>query len=357
MTRNIVSILCPSYNHGKFVGYFINSLMTQTSPDWELIIVDDCSSDNNVAEIRKFQDRRIKFFQNPFNMGINCCINTAMEMATGKYLALCASDDILCPNYIENVLNFFDNNPEYDIFYPGLKYIDNNNHPIKNAEIHSAHGDNNKILRELFFSENVLTSPGMVFRRTMIKHVAPLDIAMSQHQDYQLHVKLLLNGNCFVSQNELVLYRRPSEKSGLSYITNESKWRVNMEESAVMDMFLKIHDVEKLHQIFGKDVESFGKISDKMIPYVLGNLALKSDNVFKKMWGHKIISGFINNIENYKKLNDMYGFCFHNYLNIAKNFAQDQFFIKYKKYKKLFNISIICIIVLVIILTILSVWG
>ncbi len=72
-----ISILTPSFNHEKFVGFFIESVLKQTLEDFELIIVDDCSSDNNVNEILKFKDPRIKLIQHPYNQGINAGINTA----------------------------------------------------------------------------------------------------------------------------------------------------------------------------------------------------------------------------------------------------------------------------------------
>ena len=81
-----ISILTPSFNHEKFVGLFIESILKQTLEDFELIIVDDCSSDSNVNEILKFKDPRIKLIQHPYNQGINAGINTAFENAKGEFL-------------------------------------------------------------------------------------------------------------------------------------------------------------------------------------------------------------------------------------------------------------------------------
>ena len=80
MSENpLISVLCASFNHEKYVGYFIQSLINQTYSNWELIIVDDCSTDNNVAEIKKFTDPRIHLFQQDFNQGPGAALNKAFS--------------------------------------------------------------------------------------------------------------------------------------------------------------------------------------------------------------------------------------------------------------------------------------
>ena len=105
-----VSVLCPSFNHEKYMKFFLDSILAQTNPNWELIIVDDCSTDNNVAEIKKYKDKRIKLIENPFNMGINCGLNNAFKYAKGEYVCFSASDDILLPEYVDNITKTFENN-------------------------------------------------------------------------------------------------------------------------------------------------------------------------------------------------------------------------------------------------------
>jgi glycosyltransferase involved in cell wall biosynthesis len=75
-----ISILCPSFNHQRFIAEHIKSVLNQSFKDFELIIVDDCSTDDNVAEINKFKDPRIKLIKHEFNKGINAALNTAFKM-------------------------------------------------------------------------------------------------------------------------------------------------------------------------------------------------------------------------------------------------------------------------------------
>ena len=70
------SIICPCFNHEKYVSDFINSVLEQTYEDFELIIIDDCSEDDSVKIIKSFNDKRIKLIQHEYNKGINAVINT-----------------------------------------------------------------------------------------------------------------------------------------------------------------------------------------------------------------------------------------------------------------------------------------
>ena len=91
----MISVITPSFNHERFVGFFIESVLAQTFEDFELIIVDDCSNDNNINEILKYKDSRIKLVQHEYNKGINATLNTAFENSSGDLLVFCASDDML----------------------------------------------------------------------------------------------------------------------------------------------------------------------------------------------------------------------------------------------------------------------
>lgn len=353
MTKNIVSILCPSYNHERFVVHFINSLLQQTNPNWELIIVDDSSTDNNVGEIKKFSDKRIKLIQNPFNKGINCGLNVAFAKSSGKYISFCASDDMLCPDYVQNVFDAFKQNPDKGLLYFDLQLIDNENNNL-NITYHNPQTDKYTVLNRMFMLENWPLSPGMVTKRELFEKIIPLDIPMSQYQDYEMHIKLLLLSDFMVSDKQSVLYRKADSQSGLSAQNEVTTIRRQLEENLLMDSFLEITDINLLRKIFPKELEKFEKIPKKTIPFILGMLALNSTEKYKKLWGYNQVAKFINNQDNYELVHNMYGFSYKNYLNLATSFVESQQINKYLKYKKLFNLVLfICVLLFVVIVTLL----
>lgn len=92
----LVSIITPSYNSGKFIAQTIQSVQSQSYPHWELIIVDDCSSDHTELIVNEFvkADTRIKFYKLQKNAGAGVARNQAVLMATGRYIAFLDSDDL-----------------------------------------------------------------------------------------------------------------------------------------------------------------------------------------------------------------------------------------------------------------------
>lgn len=106
------SIITPSYNSSKFFFETISSVYAQTFSDWEMIVVDDCSSDNSVEIIQGFvtQDSRIKLIQLQKNSGAAVARNKAIEVAKGRYIAFLDSDDLWLPGKLEKQLAFMQSN-------------------------------------------------------------------------------------------------------------------------------------------------------------------------------------------------------------------------------------------------------
>lgn len=104
----IVSVIMPVYNASKFIGEAIESVLAQTCKNWELIIIDDASSDNSSQIIEEFSaaDSRIIFEKLGINHGPDFCRNKATERAKGEYIAFLDSDDSWTPQKLEVQLNF-----------------------------------------------------------------------------------------------------------------------------------------------------------------------------------------------------------------------------------------------------------
>ena len=104
--KGLVSIVMPSYNTGKFIAESIESVLNQTYKKWELIIVDDCSSDNTDVIVKSFNDERIKYYKQEKNVGAAYCRNYALSLANGEWAAFLDSDDLWMPKKLEKQLSF-----------------------------------------------------------------------------------------------------------------------------------------------------------------------------------------------------------------------------------------------------------
>ena len=107
----LVSIIMPSYNTAKFISETIDSVLMQTYTNWELIIVDDCSTDNTDEVVKSFlSDDRIKYIKNEKNSGAAFSRNRALREANGKWIAFLDSDDLWHPEKLEKQIRFMEKN-------------------------------------------------------------------------------------------------------------------------------------------------------------------------------------------------------------------------------------------------------
>lgn len=106
--RDLVSIIMPSYNTGRFIAETIRSVLDQTYENWELIIVDDCSTDDTDMMVSQFHDNRIRYLKNEYNSGAAESRNYALREAKGKWIAFLDSDDLWIPEKLEKQIAFME---------------------------------------------------------------------------------------------------------------------------------------------------------------------------------------------------------------------------------------------------------
>ena len=129
MKDGLVSIIMPTYNCGKFIAETINSVLNQTYKDWEIVIVDDCSTDNTKEVVDSFGDDRIKYFCLEENSGAAVARTKAMELAEGEYMAFLDSDDLWLPDKLEKQLKFMTDN-DYAFSCTAYEQIDEESKPL-----------------------------------------------------------------------------------------------------------------------------------------------------------------------------------------------------------------------------------
>ena len=158
---NKITFVCPCYNHEKYVLDFLNSLLAQTNPNWELLIFDDCSKDETVKAIRSVQDERIHLIQNPYNKGMAYAVSEGIKLAKTEIISFVASDDMLYPEYVETVLDSFEKNPNISAVYTPLNHMNQAGELLETTTKLPTKKTEEEIFANLFIGENLLPSPGM----------------------------------------------------------------------------------------------------------------------------------------------------------------------------------------------------
>lgn len=128
-----VSICLPTYNYSRYITDAIESVISQTFKDFELVIIDDCSTDNTIDILKRYSkiDNRIIFQKNTKNIGLGNNFNKCLELATGQYVKIMCSDDLLEPTCIYKSLILLDKYPTATLLSCGRQVVTNNLLPIK----------------------------------------------------------------------------------------------------------------------------------------------------------------------------------------------------------------------------------
>ena len=130
MREKLVSIITPAYNSGKFIGETIASVQAQTYPHWEMIIVDDCSTDQTQEIVARYQenDARIKCWRLDANSGAAVARTEAMKLAVGQYMAFLDSDDLWMPDKLEKQITWMEEK-RYAFSCTAYEQIDEDGNP------------------------------------------------------------------------------------------------------------------------------------------------------------------------------------------------------------------------------------
>lgn len=129
MIDDLVSIIMPSWNTGEFITESIQSVLNQTYTNWELIIIDDCSSDDTDQIIESFNDERIKYLKNEKNCGAALTRNRGLREARGEWIAFLDSDDLWMPEKLEHQIDFMKKNG-YSLSFTEYEKIDEDSKPL-----------------------------------------------------------------------------------------------------------------------------------------------------------------------------------------------------------------------------------
>ncbi len=143
--KDLISIITPTYNCAKFIGVTIESVMKQTYENWEMIIVDDASTDNTEEIVRRYDDKRIKYVKLEKNSGAAIARNKAMKLAQGKYMAFLDSDDIWKENKLEKQINFMEEH-NYNITCTAYEKVDEEGKVLNKILKPKEKADYNRIL-------------------------------------------------------------------------------------------------------------------------------------------------------------------------------------------------------------------
>lgn len=204
---NLVSIIMPSYNCSDYIEETINSVLAQTYVNWELIIVDDCSSDDTLEILKKVQDKdnRIIVHQLEVNSGAAVARNKALEKAQGEYIAFLDSDDLWSPNKLELQINFMKNN-NYIFTCTFYDKINENGASLNNIISYKFKADYNDVLKNCPGNSTVIYNATAIEEK---KYITPI----KKRNDYLMWLNLMKKVDYLYCLEEVLSSHRIRENS------------------------------------------------------------------------------------------------------------------------------------------------
>jgi len=191
--KPLVSVVLASYNHVNFIEQAVKTVLDQTMPDLELLIIDDGSTDGTPDVVEKIHDKRLTLIKLKPNRRYHPR-NTGIKMAKGRYIAFQNSDDVWLPDKLKKQVEFMEKNKQTSVCFTRLKMIDEKGKIIRNSWAHKnlAGGNkNNDAWLRLFFTSgfNFGIASALARKEKIIK-LGGFNESMVQMADYDLWVRL-----------------------------------------------------------------------------------------------------------------------------------------------------------------------
>ena len=212
-----ISVVMSVYNAEKYLNEAVDSILTQTYEDFELILINDKSTDRSGQILGEYaqRDSRIVILENEENIGLTKSLNRGLAIAKGEYIARMDADDISVPHRFARQVQFLDENPEYSFVSSIGRYIDEDGNP----EQLRLFPETNEEIYAMMPKVDAVMHPGVMFRREDIAKIGNYCEDFRVVQDYDLWFRGMAAGYKFYNiQEPLVLFRRND-----SYNTRKSR--------------------------------------------------------------------------------------------------------------------------------------
>lgn len=205
-----VSVIIPTYNREKFIGAAVKSVLDQTFKDFEIIVVDDGSTDGTADVVKEFSSEKIRYIYQP-NQGRSRARNHALELAKGRYLAFLDSDDLYLPEKLGMQVDFMDKRPDCGMVYTSAHCIDENGNSLPHVYEARVSG---WIYKDIaFFVPVTITLPTVMARREVFEVVGGFDENMERFEDTDMWRRISKTFQIGAMQTYTCLLRTHHENS------------------------------------------------------------------------------------------------------------------------------------------------
>lgn len=287
-----VSIVLPTYNGETFIRESIESVINQTYQNWELIIVNDCSTDKTPEIINEYaqRDSRIKVYNNEVNKKLPASLNVGFSHATGEYYTWTSDDNMFKPNAIEVLVKYLDENPDVDLVSSKYDVIDEKGNFVKLFD-----KNNKRTVLKLVRGPNVGAS--FMYKKEISEKVGGYDTELFCAEDYDFWCKVAVAGNILYTNESLYKYRVNSQSLTATKrdiaIANSTKvqlkyaipimTKLNLTKKQQVETLVKFYSLKRIKEWLKLALDIDEKIFLQMIikysiPLLIASFKIKGNN-------------------------------------------------------------------------------
>ncbi|MDD3157095.1 glycosyltransferase [Anaeromusa sp.] len=309
-----VSVLMCAYNHQAYVKEAVASVVAQSFSDWEMIIVDDGSTDGTAEEILKIKDPRIRLLRFAHNRGVGEAAKVCLQEARGQYIASLNSDDAFEPDKLERQVAFLQKNKQYVAVLSQVRLVDEAGQSFVDARhpymrlFRQPNRSRQEWLNRFFYGGNCLCQSSMLIRRECYQELGGYDSRLAQVMDLDFWIRFCKQYELYVLPAELTVFRLHTENSSQRKAENE--FRLSMELMLLLEHYANLDSCEEFRRIFPDCPEEILPTMGELIPVALGRMILETQRPNRphyRCFAQQILQKAFGNVRVAQLLRQEYG--------------------------------------------------
>jgi len=198
-----VSVVIPTYNHARYLPHALNSVINQSYPNLEVLVIDDGSTDGTAELVNPYRSKINYVYKT--NGGTPSALNLGLSLAMGKYVCWLSADDILMADKVAKQVGLMEGDPGLGFSYTSFMVIDANG--TKQYDVNSAYYPDKQEMVTKLMEGCFINGSSVMMRRSALKVVGDFDVGLPQAHDYDLWYRFLRFYSCGFLAEPLLAYR------------------------------------------------------------------------------------------------------------------------------------------------------
>jgi glycosyltransferase involved in cell wall biosynthesis len=254
-----VSTIIPSYNHEKYIGEAIESVLEQSKPPSEIIVVDDCSTDKSRKVLQKYS-KHLQVIEHTKNLGGSAALNTGINCSSEFYVSILNSDDTWEADKLEKQLDFMDSE-NLDVSFTRANIIDLDTKIIKNpptffSVFNLEEPIGGSFLNHFFYRGNFLCHPSILAKREMYLQFGLYQKGFEQLPDFAKWIDFAKGGQIGIHSEKLTNYRYLPGKNASSQQVLNNQIRTRNELYLIFSTFFDGLEKSKILNLFSSEISN-----------------------------------------------------------------------------------------------------